>query len=96
LLHEQFQRAFGAPPEEHSAERHAERLQSPVLVLHDYDDDIAPVTHAQDLARQLQQATLHLTRKLNHSGALADEDSIGTVVNFVGRHCPASADARPG
>jgi pimeloyl-ACP methyl ester carboxylesterase len=96
LLYEQFQRAFGAPPEEHCAERHAGPLQSPVLVLHDYDDEVAPVTHAEDLARQLRQATLLLTRRLNHCGLLADTESIGEVVKFVGRHCPASAGAPPG
>jgi pimeloyl-ACP methyl ester carboxylesterase len=87
LLVQQFERLFGAPPEEHCAERHASCVSAPVLVLHDCDDDVAPVTHAEAVARQLRHATLVLTRRLNHCGVLADSQSIAAVVGFIARHC---------
>lgn len=86
LLHQEFERYFGAPPEVHSPED-AGHLQLPVLVMHDEDDDVAPVAHARKLARELPRGTLVLTRKLNHCGVLSDPAAISSVVKFMRGHC---------
>jgi pimeloyl-ACP methyl ester carboxylesterase len=86
LLHREFERHFGASPEVHSAED-AACLQLPVLVMHDEDDEVAPVVHARNLASQLPRGTLHVTRNLTHCGLLTDRAAIDVVVRFMTRHC---------
>lgn len=86
LLHKEFERFFGAPPESHSAED-AARLQLPVLVMHDMDDDVAPVAHARTLVSQLPRGTLVLTHQLNHCGVLSDPTALASVVKFMREHC---------
>jgi pimeloyl-ACP methyl ester carboxylesterase len=86
LLHMEFERHFGGAPEVHSP-GDATCLELPVLVIHDRDDEVAPVDHARNLARQLPRGTLHLTRNLQHCGLLTDPAAIDVVVEFMKRHC---------
>jgi pimeloyl-ACP methyl ester carboxylesterase len=94
LLHKEFERLFGAPPEVHLPE-HAARLQLPVLVVHDQDDDVAPVAHARALARQLPHGTLVLTHNLNHCGPLNDPAALAEIVTFMRQHCALESVAKP-
>jgi pimeloyl-ACP methyl ester carboxylesterase len=94
LLHKEFERFFGAPPEVHSPED-AARLQVPVLVMHDLNDDVAPVAHARALARQLPRGTLLLTQDLNHCGPLSDPVALAEVVHFIKRNLAAGATFAP-
>ncbi|HEU4625319.1 MAG TPA: alpha/beta hydrolase [Steroidobacteraceae bacterium] len=74
---------FGGTIDRHDPERHARPVEIPVLLLHDSDDDVAPVAHAIALAQQLPAAQLALTQGLNHCGLLSHGPSIQAVTAFM-------------
>ena len=82
-LFEQFTRRFGEPPGAFSAHRFADRLGVPTLVVHDEEDDVAPIEHAMEFAAKLSGSQLRRTQGLNHSGALRDPAIIREIVAFL-------------
>jgi pimeloyl-ACP methyl ester carboxylesterase len=87
LLDRAFVARFGAPPDRHSPEQHAQPIDVSALLLHDSDDDIAPIAHACALARQLPTAQLIITRGLNHCGLLTHPPTIDAVTAFMTKAC---------
>lgn len=83
-LIDQFTRRFGDPPSAFSAHRFAARLGVPTLVVHDEEDDVAPLEHAVEFAALTPGGLLRTTRGLNHSGALRDAAIIDEIVAFLG------------
>jgi pimeloyl-ACP methyl ester carboxylesterase len=88
-LRRRFIARFGTPPEQFSAHALAARLRLPTLVVHDEDDDVAPLEHARAFAIGLGRGRLSITRGLNHSGPLRDANTIANIVAFVGEHTTA-------
>lgn len=82
-LRQRFERRFGAAPEQFAAHALADRLHVPTLVLHDEDDDVAPLEHAREFAAALGQGRLSMTSGLNHSGLLRDPEAIARTVAFI-------------
>jgi pimeloyl-ACP methyl ester carboxylesterase len=82
-LRRHFTQRFGAPPETWSNHAVADRLHVRTLLVHDEDDDVAPIEHAQRLAELLTGGQLHATRGLAHSGALRDAATIARIVAFI-------------
>ena len=78
-----FARRFGTTPEKFSTHALADRLKLPILVVHDEDDDVAPIEHAQQFAERLTSGRLHMTRGLNHSGPLRDPATITSAIAFI-------------
>ena len=89
LLRRRFVARFGAAPEGFSAHALAARLRVPTLVVHDEDDDVAPIEHATRFAVGLARGRLNMTRGLNHSGPLRDATTIANIVAFVAEHLTA-------
>ena len=89
LLRRRFVARFGTAPEGFSAHALASRLRVPTLVVHDEDDDVAPLDHATDFAVGLGRGRLSITRGLNHSGPLRDAATIANIVEFVAEHITA-------
>jgi pimeloyl-ACP methyl ester carboxylesterase len=87
LLDRAFAARFGAPPERHSPEEHAHPIRTSTLLLHDSDDDVAPIAHACALARQLPTAQLIITRGLNHCGLLTHPPAIDAITAFMTKTC---------
>ena len=83
MLFEQFTHRFGEPPGAFSAHRFADRLGVPTLVVHDEQDDVAPIEHAMEFAAKLSRSQLRRTQGLNHSGALRDPAIIREIVAFL-------------
>ncbi len=81
-----FVRRFGSAPEGFSAHALAAKLQLPTMVVHDQDDDVAPLEHARAFATGLARGRLSITQGLNHSGSLRDPVTIANIVAFVGEH----------
>ena len=61
----------------------APSVRIPVLVVHDEDDNVAPIIQGAALAAAIPGAVLWRTRGLGHSGALRDPASIRRVVEFL-------------
>jgi pimeloyl-ACP methyl ester carboxylesterase len=61
----------------------AERVRVPVLVVHDRDDRIAPLTNGTTLATALRCARLMVTHGLSHRRILADPRVMRAVVDYV-------------
>jgi pimeloyl-ACP methyl ester carboxylesterase len=89
LLRRRFVARFGTAPEGFSAHALAARLRVPTLVVHDEDDDVAPLEHASHFALGLGRGRLSITRGLNHSGPLRDATTIANIVAFVDEHATA-------
>lgn len=82
-LRRAFIARFGVAASRFSAHELASRLNLPVLVVHDEDDDVAPFDHALGFAERLAHGKVHATRGLQHSGALRDQATIARIVEFI-------------
>jgi pimeloyl-ACP methyl ester carboxylesterase len=82
-LQQRFEKHFGRAAKEVSVAAAAPRVRIPVLVVHDDDDNVAPIAQGLALASALPTATLWRTRGFGHSGALRDPATITQVVNFL-------------
>lgn len=67
------------------AERNAERVAAPTLLVHDVEDRVIPVEHGEALARRLPVARLLRTRGLGHTRILADDEVGRAVAAFAAR-----------
>jgi pimeloyl-ACP methyl ester carboxylesterase len=83
-LRERFTRRFGRPASSVSVAAAAPSVRIPVLIVHDEDDNVAPMAQGAALAAAIPGAQLWRTRGLGHSGALRDPDTIERVVRFLG------------
>jgi pimeloyl-ACP methyl ester carboxylesterase len=82
-LRERFARKFGRHAREISIMAAAPHVRIPVMVVHDEDDNVAPLTQGNALAAALPGSTVLLTRGLGHSGGLRDAATIERVVAFL-------------
>lgn len=78
-----FQARFGIPPSAIDAAALLPAADCPVLLVHDAEDDVVPVSHAESLAPLLHEGALHITRGLGHSGLLRDAATVEAVMAFV-------------
>ncbi len=85
-----FVERWGVPPSTFSALTGAARIEAPVLVVHDREDEAVPHEHSREISELLPKGTLHLTQGLGHNRLLRDPALIGTVMDFV-RNAPARA-----
>ena len=61
----------------------APSVRIPVLVVHDEDDNVAPIAQGTALAEAIPGAVLWRTRGFGHSGALRDPATIQRVIEFL-------------
>ena len=84
-LRARFTAKFGRPAEAVSVAAAAPRVRIPVLVVHDEDDNVAPIAQGAALADAIPGAMLWRTRGFGHSGALRDPATIQRVIEFLKR-----------
>ena len=82
-LRARFAAHFGRPASAISVSAAASSVQIPVLVVHDEEDNVAPIAQGAALAAAIPGALLHRTRGLGHSGGLRDAATIEKVVDFL-------------
>jgi pimeloyl-ACP methyl ester carboxylesterase len=82
-LRARFLRKFGRPASAISVAAAAPRVRIPVLVVHDEDDNVAPIAQGTALADSIPGAMLWRTRGFGHSGALRDAATIQRVIDFL-------------
>jgi pimeloyl-ACP methyl ester carboxylesterase len=82
-LRERFAAHFGRRAAAISVAAAAESVRIPVLIVHDEEDNVAPIAQGSALAAAIPHATMWRTRGLGHSGALRDPATIERVVDFL-------------
>jgi len=82
-LRARFTAKFGRPASAVSVAAAAPNVRIPVLVVHDEDDNVAPIEQGAALAAAIPGAMLWRTRGFGHSGALRDAATIQRVVDFL-------------
>jgi pimeloyl-ACP methyl ester carboxylesterase len=78
-----FEKRFGRSAKDISVATAAPSVRIPVMVVHDDDDNVAPIAQGLAVAAALPQAALVRTRGFGHSGALRDPAIIERVVEFL-------------
>jgi pimeloyl-ACP methyl ester carboxylesterase len=61
----------------------APKIHCPVLLVHDRNDGIVPVEHAQEIVALLPEGRLLLTQGMGHSALLRDPSTIGAALGFL-------------
>lgn len=82
-LRARFNRKFGRAASTVSVAAAAPSVRIPVLVVHDEDDNVAPIAQGAALVAAIPGAQLWRTRGLGHSGALRHAETIERVVRFL-------------
>lgn len=82
-LRRQFEKRFGRSAKDISVIAAAPSVRMPVLVVHDDDDNVAPIAQGLAVAATLPGAVLIRTQGFGHSGALRDPSTIARVVEFL-------------
>jgi len=82
-LRARFLAKFGRPASAVSVAAAAPNVRIPVLVVHDEDDNVAPITQGAALAAAIPGAVFWRTQGFGHSGALRDAATIQRVVEFL-------------
>ena len=82
-LRERFARRFGRGAREISIAAAAPHVRIPVMVVHDEEDNVAPLAQGTALVSAIPGAILVLTKGLGHSGGLRDPATIERVVAFL-------------
>ena len=67
----------------YSAWHSARKIDIPVLVIHDKDDDEVPVSCALHIHQNLKNGELLLTQNLGHRKILGDTEVIQKTINFI-------------
>jgi pimeloyl-ACP methyl ester carboxylesterase len=82
-IRQRFQKKFGRSAKDVSVAAAAPRVRMPVLIVHDEEDNVAPISQALAMASAIPTATLCRTSGLGHSGALRDPTTIRQIVEFL-------------
>jgi pimeloyl-ACP methyl ester carboxylesterase len=82
-LRERFAAHFGRPAADISTAAAAASVRMPVLIVHDEEDNVAPIAQGTALAAAIPHAMMWRTQGLGHSGALRDPATIERVVEFL-------------
>jgi pimeloyl-ACP methyl ester carboxylesterase len=61
----------------------APQISMPVLLVHDRDDDVVPLSQAQEVLAALPRGLLHTTAGLGHSGLLRDKATVDAILSFL-------------
>jgi len=78
-----FERKYNEKMANYDVELHAEKVQIPVLVIHDKNDKDVPFTSAEAINNQLINGELMITSGLGHRKILGDEQVIQKIIQFV-------------
>lgn len=82
-LRARFQQRFDATPPQFASMPGAGRICTPVLLVHDREDNIVPYEHSRALHEQLPATRLLTTEGQGHSKLTRDAATIARIVEFV-------------
>ncbi len=82
-VRERYRQRFGQAAEGLSSLQMAPRIHCPVLLVHDRDDDVVPLSQAREVLAALPDGNLLQTQGLGHSGMLRDPATVGAIIGFL-------------
>jgi len=82
-LRDHFEEQYQVKMDDFSAYRAAQKIQIPVLVIHDKDDPEVLVQAGIHIHEYLQNGTLFLTEGLGHRKILGNQNVIKKIIDFV-------------
>ncbi|WP_394777178.1 alpha/beta hydrolase family protein [Flavobacterium sp.] len=82
-LRDQFENKYKVKMDDFSAYKAAQKIQIPVLVIHDNDDPEVPVTAGINIHKNLQHGSLFITNGLGHRKILGNQNVIKKVIDFI-------------
>jgi len=82
-LRELFEKKYQLKMDDFSAYKAAQKIQIPVLVIHDKDDPEVPVKAGIHIHEQLKNGTLYITEDLGHRKILGNPNVIKKILEFI-------------
>ena len=82
-LRDHFEDTYQVKMDDFSAYRAAQKVQIPVLVIHDKDDPEVPVDAGIHIHKHLQNGSLFLTENLGHRKILGNQIVIKEIIDFI-------------
>ncbi|QDW21966.1 alpha/beta fold hydrolase [Flavobacterium sp. KBS0721] len=82
-LRDHFENQYQLKMDDFSAYRAAQKIEIPVLVIHDKDDPEVPVKAGIHIHKNLQNGNLFLTEGLGHRKILGNQNVIKKIIDFI-------------
>lgn len=82
-LRDRFEDKYKVKMDDFSAYRAAQKVEIPVLVIHDKDDPEVPATAGIHIHKNLQNGSLFLTEGLGHRKVLGNQNVIKKILDFI-------------
>lgn len=82
-LRDYFENKYQLKMNDFSAYKAAQKIQIPVLVIHDNHDPEVPVKAGIHIHEHLKNSTLFLTDELGHRKILGNQNVIKKIINFI-------------
>lgn len=83
LLKDHFEKKFGGKMDDYSAFKAAEKINIPVLVIHDTEDADVPVKAAYHIQKHLKHSELIITTGYGHRKILGNEEVVKKIISFL-------------
>ncbi|OXG02835.1 pimeloyl-ACP methyl ester carboxylesterase [Flavobacterium araucananum] len=82
-LRDRFENKYKVKMDDFSAYKAAQKVEIPVLVIHDKDDPEVPATAGIHIHKNLQNGSLFLTEGLGHRKVLGNQNVIKKILDFI-------------
>ncbi len=82
-LQQHFEKKYNTEMESYSAYLAAKSVTSPVLVIHDEEDNEVPVWASRNIFANLKNGELLITNNLGHRKILGNQEVIEKTINFI-------------
>jgi len=69
--------------DDYSAYKAAEKIEIPILIIHDKDDDDVSVKAAYHIQKHLKNSEIMITESLGHRKILGDYNVIKKIIEFI-------------
>ena len=78
-----FEKKYSSKTADYDVYKNAEKINIPVLLIHDKNDKDVPYTTSENINNHLKNSDLLLTEKLGHKKILGNEDVIQKIISFA-------------
>ncbi len=83
LLRIYFEKKYNKAMDELSSFNNVQKIQIPLLVIHDENDEEIPISSAKEIEKHIVNGKLFVTKGLGHRKILGDIDVINEIIRFL-------------